>query len=162
VLLGIQLLLLMFGANMDFDADTDVDASDAGGFLSLRSLTGFFFGLGWSGVAAREAGWSTPLSLLAGVAVGLGMFVVIGLMFQQFRKLTVSRSGDTATAIGATGSVYLTIGAGRTRVGKIEVAVSGRVSIVDAVTDSEAELSSGTRVRVTDQIDAGTLLVEPA
>ena len=55
VLLGIQLLLLMFGADMDFDADTDVDASDAGGFLSLRSLTGFFFGFGWAGVAAREA-----------------------------------------------------------------------------------------------------------
>jgi hypothetical protein len=162
VLLGIQLLLLMFGADMDFDADTDVDASDGGGFLSLRSLTGFFFGLGWSGVAAREAGWSTPVSLLTGIGVGLGMFVMIGLMFQQFRKLTVSRSGDTATAVGAVGSVYLTVGANRTRVGKVEVAVSGRVTIVDALTDVESDLRSGTRVLVVDRIDGGTVLVEPA
>lgn len=162
VLLGIQLLLLMFGADMDFEADTDVDASDGGGFLSLRSLTGFFFGLGWSGVAAREAGWSTPAALATGVGVGLGMFVMIGLMFQQFRKLTVSRSGDTATAVGTVGSVYLTIGANRTRPGKIEVAVSGRVTIVDALTDVEADLPSGTRVLVIDRIDGGTVLVEPA
>ncbi len=162
VLLGIQLLLLMFGADMDFDADTDVDATDGGGFLSLRSLTGFFFGLGWAGVAAREAGWSTAASLATGVGVGLSMFILIGLMFQQFRRLTVSRSGDTATAVGAVGSVYLTIGPNRTHTGKVEVAVSGRVTIVDAITDREAELRSGSRVRVLAQIDAGTVLVEPA
>ena len=136
VLLGIQLLLLMFGADMDFDADTDVDASDGGGFLSLRSLTGFFFGFGWSGVAAREAGWSTTVSVLTGIAVGLGLFVMIGLMFQQFRKLTVSRGANIATAVGAVASVYLTVGANRSHIGKVEVAVSGRVTIVDALTDA--------------------------
>jgi len=69
---------------------------------------------------------------------------------------------EARDAVGAVGSVYLTIGANRTRVGKVEVAVSGRITIVDALTDVERDLRSGTRVLVVDRIDGGTVLVEPA
>lgn len=162
VLLGFQLLLLMFGADMDFDADTDVDASDGGGFLSIRSLTGFFFGFGWAGVAAREAGRGTTVSVLIGLAVGAGLFLFIGLMFRAFRRLTSSGNADATTAVGTFGTVYLTVPALRARAGRVEVVVSGRVSVLAALTDSETDLETRSRVRVVELLDPGTVLVEPA
>lgn len=162
VLLGIQLLLLMFGADMDFDADTDVDASDGGGFLSIRSLTGFFFGFGWAGLAARQADQGVAVSVVIGLAVGFGLFLLIGLMFSAFRRLTSSGNADATSAVGTFGTVYLTIGASRGRAGKIEVVVSGRVSLLSALTDAETDLPTRSRVRVVELLDPGTVLVEPA
>ncbi|MFV2038707.1 MAG: hypothetical protein ACC660_00520, partial [Acidimicrobiales bacterium] len=91
--LGIQLVMLMFGADMDFDSDMDVDASDGGGFMSVRSLTAFFGGFGWAGLAAQQAGWSGVASLTLALGVGLGMFVIVGFLFMQARKLTSSLQG---------------------------------------------------------------------
>jgi len=155
----IQLLLLTFGA--DLDADTDIDAVDGDfGFLSIRSLTAFFFGFGWAGVAAKEAERSTTSSILIGLGVGIALFILVGLLWRQFAKLGESGSIDYGHAIGQTGSVYLAIPGGRERPGKVEVMVQGRLSVVDAYTEAEEEISSKTRVRIVDTIDPSTVLVE--
>lgn len=159
--LGIQLLLLMFGADMDFDADIDVDAGDLGGFLSVRSLTAFFGGFGWGGLAAKQAGWGNGASIATGIGVGLFMFVVIGFLFVAARRLTSSGNADVATAIGSIGNVYLRVPPNRSGSGKVEVTVSGRISITNAVTDAETELPANTSVRVVAIVGASTVLVEP-
>ena len=54
-----QLVLMFFG--MDGDSDFDVDDIDdhgTGGILSVRTVSAFFVGFGWTGVAAIEAGWT--------------------------------------------------------------------------------------------------------
>lgn len=160
--LAVQILMMIFGFDMDFDSDIDVDAGDGGGFLSVRSLTAFFGGFGWAGLAARQAGWGGTESILLGVGVGVGFFVIAGFLFVQARKLTSSGNVDYGTSLGATGSVYLKIPAGRTGRGKVEVNASGRVSIVGALTDDETDIASNTRIRIIEVIDSSTVLVERA
>ena len=160
--LGIQILLMMFGGDMDFDSDMDVDASDGGGFLSIRSLTAFFGGFGWAGLAAKQAGWSDGAAILTGVAVGVGMFVVVGFLFVQARKLGSDGNLDYSTSVGSVGSVYVPVPANRAGPGKVELTVSGRITVVSAMTDSTEELTSKTRVRVVEHLGASTVLVERA
>ncbi len=160
--LGIQLLMLMFGADMDFDSDMDVDASDGGGFLSVRSLTAFFGGFGWAGLAAMQAGWSGTAAILTGVGVGTIFFVIAGFLFMEARKLTSSGNVDYTSAVGTLGNVYLTVPPNRSGAGKVEVHASGRMSIVAALTDDEAELGANTRVRIVESLDPATVLVERA
>jgi hypothetical protein len=159
--LGVQLLLLMFGADMDFDADIDVDAGDLGGFLSVRSLTAFFGGFGWGGLAARQAGWGGAASVATGVGVGAAMFVVVGFLFVAARKLTSSGGADYSSAVGSTASVYVRIPPARSGSGKVELTLSGRVSIVNAVTDNESEIPTHMTVRVVGLSSPSTMLVEP-
>lgn len=157
--LGIQLLLLMFGADMDFDSDMDADAGDGTGFLSVRSLTAFFGGFGWAGLAGRQAGWSGTNSILLGLGVGVAMFFVVGFLFLQARKLTSSGNADLATAVGQEGTVYVTVPALRGGTGKVELTVSGRVSVMNAVTDAEEDLVTRSSVRVV-ALSGSTLVVE--
>jgi len=160
--LGIQILMLMFGADMDFASDTDIDATDGGGFLSIRSLTAFFGGFGWAGLAGRQAGWGGVPSILVGLAVGGGMFMIVGFLFLQARKLTSRGNVDYSTAVGSVGTVYLSIPPNRSSGGKVELTASGRVSIVSAITDSEAGIDSRTRVEITAMVDPTTVLVRPS
>jgi len=160
--LALQLLLLMFGADMDFDSDMDVEASDGGGFMSVRSLTAFFGGFGWAGLAARQAGWSGAASLLLGLAVGVAFFVIAGFLFMEARKLTSSGNVDYGSSVGLVGTVYLSVPPNRNGAGKVEVNASGRVSIVSAMSSDEVALPSSTRVRVIEVIDSTTVLVERA
>lgn len=160
--LAIQILMMIFGVDMDFDSDIDADASDGGGFLSIRSLTAFFGGFGWSGLAARQAGWSGVSSILIGSAVGAAFFLIAGFLFLQARKLTSSGNIDYGTTVGEIGSVYLTVPPNRSGAGKVEVNASGRVSIVSALTDDEADINARTRIRILEVIDQSTVLVERA
>lgn len=160
--LAVQILMMMFGVDMDFDSDIDADAGDGGGFLSIRSLTAFFGGFGWAGLAAQQAGWSDVASILVGVGVGVAFFLVAGFLFVQAKKLTSSGNVDYKTTVGSTGSVYLTIPASRESSGKIEVTASGRVSIVNAITDDGSEIAANSRIRITEVLDNSTVLVERA
>lgn len=161
VFLMFQLILLAFG--FGFDADVDFDGGDGGfdvGFLSLRTLTAFFFAFGWTGVIMKEADQSTPAAVGVAVAVGLAMFLGVGLLWRQFTKLQETGSVDYANAVGVTGSVYLPIAANRTHPGKVEVMVQGRLAVVDAYTRQDEDIPSKTRVRVVEVIDSSTVLVE--
>ena len=158
--LGLQLLMMIFGADMDFDSDMDVDASDGGGFMSIRSLTAFFGGFGWAGLAAKQSDWSNGAAIGIGVGVGLGFFVVAGFLFMQVRKLDSSGNEDIATTLGQTGTVYLTVPPSRSAKGKVQVRASRRLSIVSALTDAEQPIAANTQVRVIELIDSTTVLVE--
>jgi hypothetical protein len=163
-ILILQIILLAFGVGFDADVDvSDIDGDfDADvGFFSLRSITAFFFGFGWTGVIAIESGASTLWATLIALVVGLGMFVLVALVWQQFAKLGESGSLDYAHAVGVTGSVYLPIAANRSHPGKVEVMIQGRLAVVDAYTESDVDISSQTRVRVIATIDQSTVLVEP-
>jgi hypothetical protein len=162
--LVLQLILSFFG--LDGDADADFDAGDAGhgggvGILSVRTVTAFFTGFGWGGVAALEAGIALIPSVLLAVAAG---GVLMGAVFALMRGLYAMRySGtlDYTNAIGAAGSVYLPVPAAMAGPGQIEVRVQGRLCVVQAFTRAPAKIPNRARVRVVDVLDQQTLLVEP-
>lgn len=187
LILVIQTILSIFGighseGDVDFDGSIDVDMdSDVdvmGGsaaestsidaiesaaslkFFSVRGIVAFFSLFGWVGVVLAEEGLNTILIFFIATISGLiGMFV-IAMMFYLISKMQRNGNISIKNAIGHTGQVYLTIPAKQSGKGKIQITIQERYTEVEAMTNSQKSLSTGTMVRVVDVIDINTLLVE--
>lgn len=81
-------------------------------------------------------------------------------LFYFISKLTDSGTLNYKNAIDAVGEVYLTIGADRSKMGKVSVSVQGTMRELDALTDSLTELKSGTIIKVLDVTSNGILIVD--
>ncbi len=159
-LLILQLVLMTLGFGLDFDLDFDSSDADVG-YLSLRSLTAFFFAFGWTGVLMKQGDNSTAVSVIVAVVVGLAVFFLVALIWRRFARMNESGSLDYRSAIGVNGTIYIPVAANRSEPGKVEVMVQGRMRVIDAYTTSGEDLPAKTRVKVTDLVDPTTVLVEP-
>lgn len=162
LVLVLQLLLMVFGVDGDGDADGDFGGEHGDtGVLSIRTVTAFFAGFGWTGVAMIEGGSSVAVATLAGLLVG-GAFMgaVLGLM-RLIYSMRAQGNLDYHNAVGVVGKVYTPIAAKMERGGQVEVLVQGRLCTVQAFTKADSSLATNSRVRVVDVIDETTLLVEP-
>ena len=157
-----QMVLMLFGMDGDSDFDVDdIDGHGGGGILSVRTITAFFVGFGWTGVTLLESGWSLVPTILVATVVG-GAFM--GGVFAVMRTLYGMRytgTLDYRNAVGSVGNVYLPIPPAMGGPGQIEVLVQGRLRVVQAFTRAERKLGNNERVRVIDLMDDTTLLVEP-
>ena len=63
-------------------------------------------------------------------------------------------------ALGAIGEVYLPIGANRSKTGKVQIIVQGSLRELEALTDEDNTLPTGTVVKVIEIVSAELLLVE--
>jgi hypothetical protein len=160
-LLVLQLLAAFFGLDADSDADLEVDHGGAGGVFSIRSITGFFTGFGWGGVAALEAGFGLAVSILIALACGGGLMAAILLLMRGIYSMRYEGTLDYRNAIGAAGSAYIPIPANMSGPGQVEVMVQGRLCVVSAFTRSPNRIVTRARIRVIDTLDQQTLLVEP-
>ena len=144
----------------DIDSDIDADAGAGFQFITFKNLVGFFTIFGWSGIACIDAGLSTPLTIVISIFSGLMMMVIMASLFYFISKLTDSGTLNYKNAIDAVGEVYLTIGADRSKMGKVTVNVQGSMRELDALTDSLTELKSGTIIKVVDVTANGILIVD--
>jgi len=158
------LLALFFASDTDFDTGDHFGAtSDSSfSFFSLLSILAFFMGAGWMGLTCR-VDWDLGglASAAAAAAFGFSMMLLASGLMLATRKLNRVIEYDLQSAVGKTGRVYMSIpqhGGGR---GQVEVNVSGRRKVLDAVTrgDKITEFSS---VRVVEVRDDQTLVVEAA
>lgn len=156
-LLVLQLIAAFFG----LDADSDADHGGAGGVFSIRSVTGFFTGFGWGGVAALEAGFGLAVSILIALACGGGLMAAILLLMRGIYSMRYEGTLDYKNAIGAAGSAYIPIPANMSGPGQVEVLVQGRLCVVSAFTRSPSRIAARARIKVIDALDQQTLLVEP-
>ena len=159
--LGISLVLGDVGG--DFDVDGDIDIEHAGDFsiFSTLSILAFFTGLGWTGVLCRvDLGLGHIASALVAAAVGFGfMFFSAGMMF-FVRKLNHQVQYKPEDAIGKTATVYLTIPKRGEGTGQVQVTVSGRRKVMNAVSTRDP-IKPFTEVIVKGAQDDETLEVEP-
>ena len=88
------------------------------------------------------------------------MFVMAFLLYQM-RKMTSSGTLKMKNAIGQIGSVYLTIGANRSRIGKVQITVQGALRELEALTDENEEITTNTVVQVKEVTANGILIVSP-
>ena len=162
LILIVQVGLMIFGLGDDLDADMD-DVGDPGGLhiLSLRSLTGFFGGFGWTGAILLGKGSSLVIAIVAGAGVGGVLMLSVAYLMSLLYSLRESGNIDYKDAIGQIGTVYLTIPPDQSGPGKIRVMIDGRLKVVLAYTKSNEQMSSERKVRVVAQLDARTLMVEP-
>lgn len=152
------------GADADMDADgTDFDADDGGvgfQFFTFKNFIAFFAIFGWSGLSCLDAGLSTFTTLIISTIAGLIMMVLTTLLFFWMNKMIQSGTLKMKNAIGAVGEVYLPIGANRSGMGKIQIKVQGSLRELEALTDENEDLKTGTVVKVLSIISAELLLVE--
>ena len=145
----------------DLDAEIDADAGIGFQFITFKNLVGFFTIFGWTGIGCYNAGISTPVTILLALVAGLVIMTIMAAMFYGMRKLTNSGTVDYKNAINSIGEVYLTIGANRSKLGKVSVRVQGTLRELEALSDSLLELKSGTLVEIVDVTNNGILIVEP-
>jgi hypothetical protein len=82
-------------------------------------------------------------------------------MFYYISKLTASGTLKMENALHAIGEVYLTVGAKRASIGKVQIKVQGSLRELDALTDYEEDLTQGNVVKVTQVTNNGILIIEP-
>ncbi len=158
--LGLQVLSTMFGMD-HHDVSGGLDHPDDLGFLSVRTITGFFFGFGWTGIIGLKSGLSLLAATLWAAVVGAAFLLgIYGLMRALF-SMRASGTLDYANAIGQVATVYVTVPAARAPGGQIEVMVQGRLGVVSCLSAHSEPLRPGQKVKVTAQIDQGTLEVQP-
>jgi membrane protein implicated in regulation of membrane protease activity len=172
--LVVQALLLLLGvgghdgdvgvAATDVHVDVGADAhSDASGLhvLSVRSITAFFAGFGWTGVIGTGQGLSTGLVLLVAVAVGVAFMMLVYYLMSGLYSLRDSGTLDYRNAVGKVGTVYVPIPPGQSGAGQIQIVLQGSLRTMAAYTRGGQRIASQTRVKVVEVADAQTLLVEP-
>lgn len=164
VIFVITLIMTFLGGDADeLDVDAEVDADTGMGlqFITFKNLVGFFTIFGWSGIACIDAGLSKPITILISTICGLIMMTIMAAMFYYMRKLNDSGTLDFKNAVNAVGEVYLTIGANRSKIGKAHVRIQGALRELEALTDNDEDLSSGTVIKVKGVTPNGILIVEP-
>lgn len=149
----IQLFMMQAAGDLDFDVDTDgVHGHDGGGevrLISLQSISAFFMGAGWMGLAAYRMldlsfGVSSLFAILGGAVSGWIIVTTSKLVL----KLQSSGNIELADTTGLAGSVCVQVpGAGQGQ-GRVKLVVQNRLREYDAVQDGEEPLPSGTRVTV--------------
>lgn len=163
-------LMLVGGAASDLDFSVDHagadahhgDPGDALKVLSIQSLFAFAMGFGWVGLGGlKGAGWSFTPSVLAGVAGGVGMVWLLGLLLKGVHDLQSSGNVAIESALGREGDVYATIPGNSGGRGQVRMTLSQRQRIYNAVTEGD-ELPTSTRVKVTRVNQDNTLTVARA
>jgi membrane protein implicated in regulation of membrane protease activity len=162
---GAMSLVLAVLAVLGLDHDDAIDAVGAGhdsdGIVSLKSITGFFLGFGLAGGMALDAGLSLIVAMLIACAAGA---VVVGVMVAMYRAIRSMKSDGTmrvSDAVGAIGTVYITVPPQKAQGGQVVVNFSGRQETFAALSAAEHAIASGEKVRVISIVDTRTVMVEP-
>ncbi len=161
IALAIEVILTLFGLNHHNLPDASADHPDQLGMLSVRTITGFFFGFGWSGVIALKSGLGLVVAILVACAVGTSFLFCIYLLMRALFSLRSSGTLDYKNAVGKIATVYVTVPPNRTGGGQVEVLIQGRLQTISCMTAHTAPLAPRTKVKVVALIDQGTLEVQP-
>lgn len=154
----IQMLFQGLGGDADFDMDvsadlgTDVSHHTAGHdfkVLSLQTLSAFFMGGGWMGLAAyRLLDLSPLLSSLIAVGAGLGVGWMLVALLRATLKLQNSGNIELSDAVGLVGVVYVSIPEAGAGGGRVKLVIQNRSREYNAVQTGDEPIPTGTRVRV--------------
>ena len=164
----IETVLTFIGADVEMDMDTDFDIADGGfegdpsmNLYTFRNLVNFLLGMSWTAILLNEQMKSKALLMLIAFAVGAAIVFAVMMMFKGLSKMQQSGNINVfESAVGCSGKVYLTVPGERKGQGKVQININNSVREYDALTDSEDELKTGTSIKVTEVLDASTLLVE--
>jgi len=167
VLLLVQVVMTLAGGDaddVDTDFDSDMDSGDMDGgagwqFFTYKNVLGFFTLFGWTGLGFLQMGLGILIAIFFSAVAGLIMMALMATLFYYISKLHESGTMIMENAIGQTGDVYLRIPASRSGHGKIQVEIQGTLREMDAITDDEKELPTGSSAQVLEVVNNQILLV---
>ena len=145
----------------DIDAEVDADTGVGFQFFTLKNTVAFFAIFGWSGISCINAGYTQTTTIIISVVCGFIMMIMVALLMFYMRKLNDSGTLKMKKALGAVGEVYTTIGAERSKIGKVQIKVQSSLRDLEALTDYNTDLTQGAVVEVVDYTSNGILIVEP-
>ena len=165
---GLVSVILMIMAVFGMEHDDAVDAlasggdidHDGGGIFSVKPLTGFFLGFGWIGGFSISRGAEVWLAVVLGCMAGGAMMAMIVFMFRAILGIRSDGTARIEDAVGAIGTVYVTLPAARASGGQVTVNFRGRQETYAALNAGDQVVPSGEKVKVVGLIDARTVLVE--
>lgn len=145
----------------DADAEADADTGVGFQFFTFKNTVAFFAVFGWSGISSLDAGNSNSTTIIISIACGLVMMTIMATLMYYMRKLNDSGTLKMNNAVGAIGEVYLTVGANRSSIGKVQVKVQGALRDLEALTDHDNDLIQGNVIKVIEVTNNGILIIEP-
>jgi hypothetical protein len=150
-------------AGHDVHAADHVDASSwFAGVLTLRAITAGLAFFGLLGLAGTSGGWGTPLTVGTALASGAAAVLLTSAVLRLMKSAQHSGTLPADAALGAAGTVYLTVPAGRAGIGKVQLNVRNRTVEYAAVSGHHTDLPAGTPVVVARLVDTGTVEVSPS
>ena len=159
----LQILLTLFGVGhheADFSGHGDHDSGI--GLVTVRTVTAFFVGFGWTGAIMLNHGYSMAGAIVAGTVTGTAFLLGTWLLIHNLLRLQSSGGNvDYNNAIGSVGTVYTTIPAAEAGGGQIELMLQGRLMMAEAYTKAAWNLKPNSKAKVIALIGRSTLLVEP-
>jgi membrane protein implicated in regulation of membrane protease activity len=190
VILALQTLMLLFGLGHHGDADGGGDGGDGGDgvdahdgdaeadhhgghahkggahdsglrIFTVRAFVAFFSIFGWLGIVLLDGGMNTPFAITLAFIAGVAAMIGIAYFFKAAMQLQSSGNIDIRNSLGKTATVYIPIPPNRTGKGKVTLTVQDRFIEVDAVTDSDLRLKTGTEVIGISMTDQNVLCVAP-
>jgi len=128
--------------------------------FTLQGVTSFLCVFGWVGALLASGG--VPAIIAGLVAFALGFLAMFGIakLVRLSAKLAYDGTLNINGLLGETGTVYLKIPSKGNGQGKVTVQSGERLTELEAVSEEEAEIPSGTIVRVVDIIGGNVLVVE--
>jgi len=148
------------GLDADFDGNLDGGHDAPFQLFSFRNLIHFLLGFSWTGISFFHTISSFALLTLLSVVVGIAFVAMFFLIIRQIQKLAEDNSFRIERIVNKTAEVYLTIPAGKSGKGKIQVSVNGAFHELAAVTDEENSILTGTLVRIIRIEDGHLALVQ--
>lgn len=157
VFLLVQIVLMILGAGeggADLDTDTDGDGvfdshTDTGlSLFSAKGLTAFFAIGGWTGMLMLTSGVHAAISVPVSVVAGLAAYIVVWLAIRMMFKMQEDGTANYSSAVGTQGTVYVSVPASRGGRGKITLVLQGRYTEADAVTDDKERIPVDAQVTV--------------
>jgi hypothetical protein len=88
--------------------------------------------------------------------------VVLALLLKMALRLQSDGSMDIRNAVGATGTVYITVPANRRAKGKVMVKLQEQLRELEAVTEGGNDLKAGSMIQVVSIANDDTLIVAEA
>lgn len=144
-------------ADVAVEGDTGIDFQ----FLSVRNMLAFFTIFGWTGIICLGSDLSPIVSTLIATVAGLIMMFIMASIMYFMGKLTEDGTLKIKNAIGKSGNVYLPIPARRSGMGQVQIQVQG-LQTLDAITDHDLEIPTGSLVEVVDILNNQVLIVKPS
>lgn len=151
-----------------FDADMEVDPSDVDsdfdteGFhlVSVKTITSFILGFGWTGVLFWNDIQSPTLLCLLAVIVGIVFMLLIAYLLYLVLRLDRDNTFQIKDVIGLNADVYLTIPGDKDDTGKVTVSVNGSMHELEAVSADTITIPTGSKVKITGIVTGEVVLVE--
>jgi hypothetical protein len=167
----LQFLLGLMGGGDAHDVDGHIDThlgGDVGhetalftGILSFRAMVAGVTIFGLTGMITHAQNMSQGLGLSIALVAGFADMLLVALVMRTMLGLQSEGTMRIQNAVGKPGTVYLSIPAGRSGLGKVTITLQNRSVECQALTAGPA-LPSGTKVNVTKVIGSDTVEVASA